>query len=72
MINNEMKEGATVLISSSSLCLGKIFGLMAKVGRQRLARELMKLSNCATVYSSISGERSKNNKNERFYIDKIL
>ncbi|KAL4440949.1 hypothetical protein ABPG74_009362 [Tetrahymena malaccensis] len=71
-LNSAMKESATQLISKSGLTLGKIFALVAKSGRQRLQKELTKLQNYSSYYSQLAQERSKNNKNERFYSDKYL
>ncbi|EAS02128.2 hypothetical protein TTHERM_00558090 (macronuclear) [Tetrahymena thermophila SB210] len=71
-LNSTMKESATQLISKSGLTLGKIFALVAKSGRQRLQKELTKLQNYSSYYSQLAQERSKNNKNERFYSDKYL
>lgn len=42
-MNNSIKENSSNLLSSSSLNLGKIFGLVAKSGRMRLTKEMARL-----------------------------
>lgn len=72
-LNNAMREAGVTLLSTPGLTLGKIFALMARYARTRLTKELNKLSSYATSYNStLSQERNKNNKNEKFYTDKHL
>lgn len=71
--NSAMKDACSSLLSAPGLTIGKVFAIMAKFARARYAKEITKLATYAMNYNStLAQERSKTNKNEKFFSDKYL